>query len=263
MSDPDRGAYTPPTDAPLAFDARRPTLSHRRPIPVALILSVLVLAALIGAVFFFYRSGVRSSGDAPQPVGQPVGEIMAPAPAEAQPADPAAGLEIYKSDDLAEPAPNFAPPPEQPQPRPTTPVEAAPIPPLKVTKGGVATDNRQVVMLDPQPAPDPVTPAPKAPPPKARAAPKPAATLPATPPKPAGGGSSVQIGAFSSQALADKGYRDALGIAGGSGLGKSVTPVQSNGSTLYRTTVTGFSSRDAAAAFCDRLKAAGKSCFVR
>lgn len=255
MTDPDRGAYTPPTDAPLTFDARRPTLTYRRPIPVTLILSVLVLAALIGAVFYFYRSGVRGAGDAPQPVGTPVGEIMAPAPAENRPADPAAGLEIYKSDELAEQAPTFAPPPEQPQPRPTTPVEAAEIPPLKVTKGGVPTENRQVVVLDPQP--EPVAPAPKTP------APKPAASLPATPPKPAGGVSSVQIGAFSSSALADKGYRDALSIAGGSGLGKSVTPVQSNGSTLYRTTVTGFASRDAAAAFCDRLKAAGKSCFVR
>lgn len=250
MTDPDRGAYTPPTDAPLAFDARRPTLTYRRPIPVTLILSVLVLAAMTGAVFFFYRSGVRGAGDAPQPVGTPVGEIMAPAPAEQRPADPAAGLEIYKADELADQTPTFAPPPEQPQPRPTTPVETAEIPPLKVTKGAVEAPNRQVVMLDPQPEP------------KAPAA-QPKASLPATPPKPATGGSAVQIGAFSSSALADKGYRDALAIAGGSGLGKSVTPVQSGGSTLYRTTVTGFASRDAAAAFCDRLKAAGKSCFVR
>ena len=105
-----------------------------------------------------------------------------------------------------------------------------------------------VVVLD-----QPATPATKTP----------SATLPATPPKPATAGSAVQIGAFSSQALADKGWNDALAVAGGSGLGKSVTAVQSNGATLYRTTVTGFASRDAAAAFCDRLKAAGKSCFVR
>ena len=106
-------------------------------------------------------------------------------------------------------------------------------------------------MLDP-----PATPAPKT-----TAQPK--ASLPATPPKPATGGSAVQIGAFSSRALADKGWNDALAAAGGSGLGTAVTAVQSNGATLYRTTVTGFASRDAAAAFCDRLKAAGKSCFVR
>ncbi len=186
MTDPDRGAYTPPTDAPLAFDARRPTLTYRRPIPVTLILSVVVLAAMIGAVFFFYRSGVRGAGDAPQPVGTPVGEIMAPAPAEQRPADPAAGLEIYKADELTEQTPTFAPPPEQPQPRPTTPVEVTSIPPLKVTKGGVPTENRQVVMLDPQPEPAPATKAP---------ATQPKASLPATPPKPAGAGSAVQIGA--------------------------------------------------------------------
>ncbi|HEX5776666.1 MAG TPA: SPOR domain-containing protein, partial [Caulobacteraceae bacterium] len=242
MTDPHRGAYTPPTDAPLSFDARRPTLTHRRPIPVTLILSALVLAAMIGAVFFFYRSGVRGADDAPQPVGTPIGEIMAPAPAENRPADPAAGLEIYKTDELAEGAPTFAPPPEQPKARPTTPVETAAIPPLKITKGAAPSENKQVVILDPQPK---------------ATTPQPKATLPATPIKPVTGASAVQIGAFSSQSLADKGWNDALAVAGGSGLGKSVTAVQSNGATLYRTTVTGFASRDAAAAFCDRLKAAG------
>ncbi|HYG27231.1 MAG TPA: SPOR domain-containing protein, partial [Caulobacteraceae bacterium] len=112
MSDPDRGAYTPPTDAPLAFDARRPSGGGGRPVPFTLILSLLVLAAMIAAIFWFYRGGVRGEGDAPQPVGTPFGQITAPAPAEAQPADPAAGLEIYKADDLAAPdAPTFAPPP--------------------------------------------------------------------------------------------------------------------------------------------------------
>lgn len=246
MTDPDRGAYTPPTDAPLTFDARRPTLTYRRPIPFTLILSVLVLAVLIGAVFFFYRSGVRGADDAPQPVGTPVGEIMAPAPAEERPADPAAGLEIYKTDELTEGAPTFAPPPEQPKARPTTPVQAEPLPPLTISKGAAPSENRQVVVLNPPAAPAPKTPA---------------TPLPA--PRPAPGVHSVQIGAFSSQSLADKGWNDALAVAGGSGLGKTVLAVQSNGSTLYRTTVTGFASRDAAAAFCDRLKAAGKSCFVR
>jgi len=47
------------------------------------------------------------------------------------------------------------------------------------------------------------------------------------------------------------------------GKGKTVEPVQVNGSTLYRTTVTGFSSRAEAKAFCETLKAAGKNCFVK
>ena len=51
--------------------------------------------------------------------------------------------------------------------------------------------------------------------------------------------------------------------AGGGGRGKRIEKVERDGSTLYRTTVTGFPDRASAAAFCDRLKASGKSCFVR
>ena len=47
------------------------------------------------------------------------------------------------------------------------------------------------------------------------------------------------------------------------GKGKTVEPVQVNGSTLYRTTVTGFASRSDAQQFCQALKAAGKNCFVK
>jgi cell division protein FtsN len=79
------------------------------------------------------------------------------------------------------------------------------------------------------------------------------------------GAAAVQIGAFSSQALADKGWNDAARIAPGAaaGKGKRVEAIQKDGATLYRTTVTGFASRDAASAFCNQLKAAGKSCFVK
>ncbi|HEY9219796.1 MAG TPA: SPOR domain-containing protein, partial [Phenylobacterium sp.] len=72
MSDADRGAYTPSTDAPLSFDARQP-VRGARPIPFTLIVSALVLIALIAAVFVFYQSGVRQDGAAPQTVGAPVG----------------------------------------------------------------------------------------------------------------------------------------------------------------------------------------------
>jgi len=75
----------------------------------------------------------------------------------------------------------------------------------------------------------------------------------------------VQIGAVSSTALADKAWNDAVAVAPGlaAGKGKSVEKIDKNGGTLYRTAVTGFASRDAAAAFCAKLKAAGRSCFVR
>jgi hypothetical protein len=293
MSDHERGAYTPPTDAPLSFDARQP-VRGTRPAPLTLIVSILVLAGLAVAIFMFYRSGVRQAGQPPQAVGTPVGELKAPPPAEAQPQDPAAGLQIYKSEgksgaDAA--PPQFTPPPEQPQPRapaqavvvtpPAAPAPAAPPPAL-----------RPAIPAQPAPAPVPPTasqpkaaaapapPAAKVPPP-APAKPKPApvvaavkppaappakaAPVKATPAKTASGGAVVQIGAVSSAALADKAWADAVAAAPGlgAGKGKSVEKIDKNGATLFRTAVTGFADRAAATAFCDKLKAAGKSCFVR
>jgi hypothetical protein len=254
MSDPDRGAYTPPTDEPLSFDARQPVRGSR-PAPLTLIVSAVVLVLLVIAIVLFYRSGVRQTGDAPATVGAPLGEMKAPPPAEAQPLDPAAGLQIYQSEEpgAVPPPPSFTPPPEEPAPRPapmaTAPVTSAPLP-----------------------APAAVTPPPAAPAPKPAVAPAPAAsspkvvTAPAAAPKPASSGAAaVQIGAFSNQAQADKGWDDAARIAPGmiAGKGKKVEPVERNGSTLLRTSVTGFSSRSDAQAFCDALKAAGKNCFVK
>lgn len=270
MSDHERGAYTPPTaDAPLAFDARQP-VRGARPIPFTLILSVLVLAALVAAIFVFYRSGVREAGQAPELVGAPVEGMKAPAPAEAQPQDPAAGLQVYKSEaepmDTAPPPPQFTPPPEVPQPRPTTPVVVTPAP--APTPQAPPPAIRPALPAAPpvQKAPAPVAKAP-APPAKAPAAePKVVAKAPAEPaPKAASGGAVVQIGAVSSTALADKAWNEAVAAAPGlaAGKGKSVEKIERNGATLYRTAVTGFASRADAQAFCARLQAAGKSCFVR
>src|ERR1700760_403759 len=97
MSDHDRGAYTPHHDAPLSFDARRSR--GRRAFPTTLVVSLLILAGLGGAIFMFYRSGVRGAGEAPVPVGAPVGDIKSPPPAQAQqPQDAGQGLQIYKSE---------------------------------------------------------------------------------------------------------------------------------------------------------------------
>ncbi|MES2722415.1 MAG: SPOR domain-containing protein [Pseudomonadota bacterium] len=254
MTNPDRGAYTPPTDAPLSFDARQP-VRGTRPAPMMLIISALVLVGLVVAIVVFYRSGVRQAGAAPQAVGAPVGEIKGPAPAEAQPVDPAAGLQIYQSSEGgdAPTAPNFTPPPEQPvarQPAPavvvTPAAKPAPIPPQVVAK---PQQTGPVAAL-------PITPDPKPVPALKPSLPAPAA---------GGGAASVQIGAFSSSALADKGWSDAARIAPGAtaGKGKRVEAIQKDGATLYRTAVTGFASRADATAFCDQLKAAGKSCFVK
>lgn len=270
MSDPDRGAYTPPTDAPLSFDARQPVRGGG-PAPVMLIVSALVLVALVVAIFMFYRSGVREAGQPPQTVGEPVAEMKAAPPAEAQPADPAAGLQIYQSEngEAAPAAPNFTAPPEQPQarptvvapppprPAPTSPIAAAPLAPAPAAPAPGA--------LKPavQPAPPAAAPVTKVVPPPAAPAPKSIDAALAQAPKAAGGAAAVQIGAFSSQALADSEWAKAVKTSGGAGKGKKVEAVQKGSSTLYRTQVTGFASRADAAAFCDKLKAAGKNCFVK
>jgi outer membrane biosynthesis protein TonB len=234
----DRGAYTPPTDDDLPFnrqgyDARRAGGGGgAKAPPMTLIISAVVLLLLIIAVVVYYRAGPRASNDAPPAVGTPVGEMKAQAPLEAQPIDPEAGIDVYSDAEAPTTAPTFTPPPEAVQPRPAPrPVEAAPLP-----------------------APRPAAPAT---PPVEKAAPRPAA--------PAGGTSGVQIGAFSTPAIAEREYGTIVGrypqfTSGASRRVQEVTA--SNGSTVYRTTVTGI-SREQATGLCGAIKAAGGDCIVR
>lgn len=297
MSESDRGAYTPPTDAPLAFDARQPVRGSR-PVPMTLIVSALVLVVLVVAIVIFYRSGVRPEGAAPVTVGTPVPAMKTAPPAESQPQDLASGLQIYQSAEgraQETPPPNFTAPPETPAPRPA-PAAAAPPPPAAAPAAPVAAPKALPPVAAAEPALRAAQPATKAPPPAPAPAPKPVAVAPPKPapvapkpapvapkpvafapkpapvaPKPApapaatGGAAAVQIGAFSSNALADSGWNDAARIAPAAiaGKGKKVEAIQKDGATLYRTQVTGFASRADATAFCNKLKAAGKNCFVK
>ncbi|MGZ6020410.1 MAG: SPOR domain-containing protein [Phenylobacterium sp.] len=304
MSDHERGAYTPPTDAPLSFDARQPVRGSR-PLPFTLIISVLVLLGVAAAMFVFYRSGVRQAGQPPQAVGAPVSAMKAPPPAEAQPQDPAAGLQIYKTEGgktaPGPGAPTFTPGPEQPQARPepaqpkvvVTPITPA-APPPAATPAQPAPTLRpsipsqppaaaapapaaKVEAPAPKPAPAPVKVEKASAPPAAKPAPakteakpeakaaKPEAKAAPTPTAKVAGAAFVQIGAVSSQALADKAWSDAAAIAPGAaaGKGKNIEKVDVNGKTLFRVQVTGFADRATATAFCDKLKAAGKACFVK
>ena len=241
----DRGAYTPPTDDDLpfnrGFDARR-TPPTKAP-PVTLIISGVVLVVLIVAVVLFYRSGLRASNDVPPAVGTPVGNLKIEAPVDAQPVDAEAGIDVYR-DGAEAPgaAPTFTPPPEEVQPRPAPQPLPAPTATLPAAPAPRTTT----------PAPRPVTP-----------------TAPAATPAPAAstatGTSAVQIGAFSSTAVAD---REFAAVAArfpqfSRGSAKRVQEVTaSNGSTVYRTTFTGL-SRERAQAFCAAIRAAGDDCLVR
>ena len=297
MSDHERGAYTPPTDGPLAFEPRQP-VRGARPFPLTLIVSVLVLLGLAVAIFVFYRSGVRQAAGPPQVVGTPVGGLKSAAPADAQPQDAAAGLEIYRSEagqppQMVPTQPQFTPPPEQPQARPQSGPPVVVVPPPAPAAAPTTTQATQSALRPAQNAPPPAQTAVLPPAKPAAAAPTPKATVAATPPKAAApekakaekpaaekpvaekaaakvapaktGGAAVQIGAVSSEALADKTWNDAVAEAPGlaAGKGKGVEKLERDGKTLYRTSVTGFASRDAAQAFCGKLKAAGKACFVK
>ncbi|HJV41131.1 SPOR domain-containing protein [Caulobacter sp.] len=272
MSDPHRGAYTPPTDAPLSFDARQP-VRGARPLPMTLIISAVVLVTLVVAVIMIYRGGIRGPNEPPRAVGAEVGEMKTPPPAGSQPQDPAAGLQIYHSDD-AQPSATFAAPPEAPQARPavplnTAPVQTAALPPAKPAPAAAAPaaptiESLATAAVAPKPAPKPVQTAAVTPAKPVAAAPAPTAAAP-KPVATATGPASVQIGALSSPALADKAWTDAVRLAPGlaAGKGKKVEAVDKNGVTLYRTSVTGFPSREAAKAFCEAISASGKSCFVK
>lgn len=254
----ERGAYTPPTDDDLPFERRsydpRRAPAAKSP-PITLIISAIVLLLLIVAVVVFYRSGVRSSTDAPPAVGTPVESMKVEAPLDAQPIDPEAGVRVYRDGgEAADAAPTFTPGPEAVEPRPAPqPLPAAPVATGALPPAAPAA-----------PAPAPARPAPVTPVPVAKAPVTPAPAAPAVPAA-AGGSSGVQIGAFSSTAIADREYAAVAARFGqyASGAEKRVQEVTAaNGSTVYRTTFTGM-SRERAVAFCNALKAAGRDCIVR
>jgi hypothetical protein len=304
MTDQDRGAYTPQTDAPLAFDARYSRGSGDRPVPWTLVISGVVLVTLIAALAFFYRGGVRHAGDAPAVVGASVAETKSAPSGQAAASDPAAGLQVYKAE--ATPAHEGGPPvaatlapaPEAPTVRPVT---AAPIDEAKLRPAqGDAAAGAAAQAAAPRPVALPAAPvaAGAAAAPKAvavKTAPKPAsvtaaattadaAAKPAKPVKLAPvtlakaavqpkaldaeiptGAPVVQIGAFSSNALALKGWSDVAVVMQGrmSGKTRKVEMAEVNGKTFYRGFVGGFASKSAAQAFCASLKAAGKGCMVK
>jgi SPOR domain len=266
MSDHDRGAYTPPSDR-LAFDPREPVRSG--PAPVTLILSALVLIGLVGGVAFIYRHGARHPGAAPAQVGTPVGDIKTAPPADANAAP--ARLSVQKVN--ANAMPNFAPPPEQPQtlpvvtPGPGAPqgVSSAAPPPPPPAAANSAVAAKAVKPLTIASLADAAMSKPAA-----KVATKPKAAVVAPPPAApaavaaAPGAGWVQIGAFSTPALAATGWSDIARLEPGpmAGKGKKVEAVSAGGKTLYRAYITGFTPT-AAQGFCAKLRAAGKSCIVK
>lgn len=327
--DQDRGAYAPHMDAPLAFDARRP--SDRRPLPMTLIASAGVLVLIVGALALAYRGGVHGA-EQPKLVGEPVGAIKtAAAPEAASDTAVDSKMDVYAAQNVPAQAPastpNFAPAPEQPKARPAAAAAPAPsslqvrtVDPAKVRIGEPETtaapvltaSDRQaaatsrtavtpgaaerlgavtarVAATPSEAAPRPVTVATTtttATPAAARttvttktvvaeAAPKPVAAKPAkaaataqtAPVKTASastsGPAAVQVGAFSSAELAQKGFADAGKYASLGGHAHSVEKVSRDGKTFYRATLGGFADKAAAKAFCAQITAKGGRCLVK
>jgi hypothetical protein len=199
-------------------------------------------------------------------VGTEVAQMKTPPAAASQPQDPAAGLQIYHNED-PQPSATFAAPPEAPQARPAAPLNTVPVQTAALPAAKPAPTATQPATPAAKPAPTIESLATAA---ATKPAPKSVQVASATPTaaKPAAtasGPAAVQIGALSSPALADKAWADAVRLAPGlaSGKGKKVEAVDKNGTTLYRTSVTGFASREAAKAFCEAISASGKSCFVK
>jgi hypothetical protein len=95
-----------------------------------------------------------------------------------------------------------------------------------------------------------------------RRAGRPAASAPAVMrPAAAGAGFAVQIGTFSSEALANEALRRRL--AGSGATGVAVEPASAGGQLLYRALLTGFPGNAQAQAACERLREAGAACIVR
>ncbi len=81
-------------------------------------------------------------------------------------------------------------------------------------------------------------------------------------PTPAGGGATLQLGAFSTRDKADAAWAKVAGDGALSGLAKHIEPVTRDGATLYRLRAAGVPSPDAARALCARIKASGNACIV-
>ena len=278
MTDNNRGAYTPQSEAPLAFDARRSGgPGGGRPLPLTLIISAVVLAVIVIALIAFLMRQPDGSGGAKE--GQTI-DAMKSAPETATPVtDPRPGLQVYTEGQPAPVDPTFTPPPEQPGLRPTMPTQATMPPsatptaaPVTTTVAAPKTAPRAAadplaaltVAAAPKATPAPVAPAPTPAPVAPKAAPAPVAAAPAPKAAPSGP-ASVQIGAFSTNAQAEKGFNDVAGMFPGQMAGKTkrVEAIQRDGETLLRTSVGGFASRADAEAFCAQLQSRGKTCLVR
>ncbi|MGE3745197.1 MAG: SPOR domain-containing protein [Sphingomonadaceae bacterium] len=214
----------------------------------AVVVGLVALGLVIGGIFWLRN---RDAGGEGTLIAAPEGPI------KERPSEPG-GMEVDGTGDVAYDASlgqdvnstiDLTALPEAPVTE-NAPVRTAELPPSKAPAATAPAASGKPPVAK---ATDSATPAPK----PAVAAPKP--LLPgATPSAPSGG--AVQLGAFSSQALANKAWNSLSGRFGFlAGFNHSVIPVSVGGKTLYRLRA---EAGGQASSTCAKLKVAGEACSV-
>ncbi|HEX4738438.1 MAG TPA: SPOR domain-containing protein [Allosphingosinicella sp.] len=221
---------------------------------VAVLIGLAAIGGIVGGLFWLgNRHNGTTTASAPETIQAPQG------PYKVKPQNPG-GMNVQGGGDTSVAASAGA----EPKGR----IDANKMPEAPVTRGAAQPAQPQPAQTKTAQQAAPAKPAAPAPTKVAQAA-KPAASAPkpapakpaakATPAPAASGqsGGSVQLGAFSSQASAEKAWKALSGrFSYVAPLNHSVIPVTSGGRTLYRLRASGAGSSDV----CSRLKVAGESC---
>ncbi len=193
------------------------------------VIGLIIIGLVVGGVFWM-RSPGGPAGGSTAPAGEP--EVIAAPEGDykVKPGDPG-GMKVEGKGETAYAASEGADP-----------------------KGQINMDAVPETPVTPQPKAQPTPQQPAAP----AAAPKQAPAAPApAPARPAAGGATVQLGAFSSQASAERAWKALSGrFSYLAPLGHSVASATVGGKTVYRLRASGADAKS----LCGRLRVAGESC---
>jgi cell division septation protein DedD len=258
-----REVYQPSFDEAATYDLQDEEVEDARArLPLLIVIALLVLAAFTGVVWLAYNQGVaRARVEEPVTIAAPAGPVRV-APDDVQ-TDPFTGLKVYgapvspdeeaQSSTLAQSAP-LTPPASVLRSSDTAPPAAQTLP----RTAEVAPPAPRAAPLPPKAAP--VRPAP----PAAVAAAAPPATAPAAPSAIAGP-AVLQLGSYPNEALANDAwqvFRTRYGELVGDLKNEVTVANLGEKGTWHRLRIGPFPDKAAAVAACDKLKAAGGTCFV-
>lgn len=228
----------------------------------AVVIGLVALGLVIGGIFWLRNRGADGDGTlitAPagpikERLGETGGMVVEGSEDVAYPAS--VGQDINSTIDLTAlpEAPVTEGRPVQTAELPPSNAQAAPPPPAKTAPPAKKPEPPIATAQIPASTAKPAQPA-------AKPAPAPKQLLPETALAPSsGGGGSIQLGAFSSEAMANKAWSSLAGRFGFlSGLGHSVNATTVNGKTLYRLRA---GAGGQASSICAKLKVAGEACTV-